>query len=177
MLDSINIFSSEELQTYWIRKCIVGNSKILPGQLRLIATIDLNPFEIVTLYPPHYVILYDETGHAKSVVNLYDNRKVNDMDRIVELALTYSLEHNKIDELKTMSLVGDPSIISNSNFIGHMANDALNTGYENNVGFGNQVIAGINCRPLIVLKPIKKGEEIFVDYGENYWKSKLDLLK
>jgi hypothetical protein len=66
---------------------------------------------------------------------------------------------------------------SDFNLPGKYANDAYKSQYKNSVQFTNKRLQTINVKgkelagtPLVILNKINPGDEIFIDYDDDYWK-------
>lgn len=143
----------------------------------LFANCDIKAGQILTYYPPHFVILkpngydYADGKNEKFVVPSYhSDGKVHNDDYLLVLD-------------KNISICGDPDIIDNADFLAHMANDAM---VVNSSSFGIKQseiydtvsniknnatleVRDVSCIFIRAVKDIKKGDEITIPYGYNYW--------
>ncbi len=174
-----------EAQT-WITeaKCEVRPSK--KHGLGLFATKDIDPFELITMYPADGVRLWLEDGkhtlHLKQFAGMTT-------DTCVEYSAAVPAYQGWRFEI-----VGDPAKISDPLCLGHMANDYCKmTKTEQKDIYTNISMKGMNAYIGAVpfnasfptgrhlwkglgirsAKPIKAGEEICIHYGETYWLSKI----
>ena len=174
-----------EAQT-WITeaKCEVKPSK--KHGLGLFATEDIDPLELITLYPADGVRLWLEDG--KHTVHLKEFAGIT-----TDICVDYSAD---IPEYKgwRVEIVGDPAKKSDPFYLGHLANDYCQmTKTEQKDIYANISMKGMNafigavpveaCFPegrhlwkgagIRSAEPIKAGEEIYIHYGEDYWVSKI----
>ena len=170
----------------WITeaKCKVKPSK--KHGLGLFVTKDIDPFELITLYPADGVRLWLQDG--KDTVYL---KKFTGMT--TDTCVDYSADVPAYEGWR-IEIVGDPAKISDPFYLGHMANDYCQmTRVEQKAIYTNTSWKGMNaaigCVPFEVCflerehlfkshgiwstKPIKAGEEIYVHYGDDYWVSKV----
>lgn len=149
------------------RKCIVGKSKFLEGQLGLIAFRDIEIGELITIYPPHW-FLEQKDGKTKVLVYQSISPEISGKYNVLDYAKTYSIA---IDSIHL--IVGCPEIINNHNLLAHMCNDyrGLSKNY-NALFFRNDPYQLDDNNPdFIALKAtrkIKRGEEILTCYGEEF---------
>ena len=174
-----------EAQT-WITeaKCEVRPSK--KHGLGLFATKDIDPFELITLYPADGVRLWLEDGkhtvHIKRFAGMTTDTCV-DYSAAVPAYQGWRIE-----------IVGDPAKISDPLYLGHMANDYCQmTKTEQKDIYTSISMKGMNAiigampfeasfpegrhlwkaAAIVSAKPIKAGEEIYIHYGEIYWICKI----
>ncbi len=128
---------------------------------------------LITYYSPTYIISKDNKIYT-------DNQIITDKDKIMDLYETYKDYH--ITYYNT-GIIGLPSY-RNNKYLGHLINDK---GYKlgkiykpnlNNCIFHNKGLGILSTRD------IKKGEELYVTYGKNYWygimitgKSRNEMIK
>jgi hypothetical protein len=67
----------------------------------------------------------------------------------------------------TISFFGNPGLHP-PEACGHMINDAKDTQYHTNCI--ETPLCGGSVTAILVTRPVKKGEELFMAYGEGYWK-------
>lgn len=143
----------------------------------LFAACNIRQGEIITYFPAHYVI---------TKPNGYNSVDGEFVKNVVSSLFVDGKPHSKdhvfvIDEY--ISICGDPDIIDNSDFLAHMANDAMivksksfgekqNEIYETLSRVKNNSIVELSdssCIFLRATKDIEKDEEITNPYGYNYW--------
>ena len=176
ILEYIDAFQvkNELANSFGTPKCEIKKSKAISGELGLFACCDLFPGQIITIYPPHYAIFYDKNVKPEHTINLYNPKEDFDPLEINKISNTYGLWMNEecIDSdinFKDVLIVGLPSMISDPVFLGHMINDFRYTGYQKNVAITQQELFGKMCRCITASFHIKKGSELFLDYGSGYW--------
>jgi hypothetical protein len=171
----------------WITeaKCEVKPSK--KHGLGLFVTKNIDPFELITLYPADGARLWLQDG--KHTVHL---KRFTGMT--IDTCVDYSADVPGYKGWR-IEIVGDPAKISDPFYLGHMANDYCQmTRVEQKDIYANISWKGMNaaigCVPFEACFPegrhlfkshgiwstkqIKAGEEIYVHYGEDYWVSKAD---
>ena len=174
-----------EAQT-WITeaRCELKPSK--KRGLGLFATKDIDPFELITLYPADGVRLWLEDGKHTVHLKQFDGM---DTDTCVDYSAAVPAHQGW-----RIEIVGDPAKISDPLYLGHMANDYCQmTKTEQKDIYANISMKGMNayigavpfeaCFPegrhlwkgagIRSAEPIKAGEEIYIHYGEDYWVSKI----
>jgi len=175
-------------------KVQIGKNKI--NTVGVFARKNLKKGEIITYYPPHYVLHFPNGKTSKGTV-VYDviQSKLLDKGKLkknpsfpLDLELTEEVRCDYSEDIdENYSICGDPRLIDNMDFLGHMINDALigkssYTDYDkadedaynmmnpqkNNSGLAKTGKDGLI--KIIALKDINKGEEILTGYGYQYWK-------
>ena len=175
----------------WITeaKCEVKPSK--KHGLGLFATKDIDPFELITLYPADGVRLW-----------LQDGKHTVHLERFAGMTTDTCVDYSAAVPAYQgwrIEIVGDRANISDPFYLGHMANDYCQmTKTEQKDIYTSISSKGMNafigavpfeaCFPegrhlwkgagIRSAEPIKAGEEIYIHYGENYWVSKIawDIL-
>ena len=154
--------------------------------LGLFATQDINPFEIVTLYPADGVRVWLRDGKHTVYLKKFAGMTT---DTCVDYSAAIPVYNGWKNEI-----VGDPANISDPFYLGHMANDYCQmTKVGQKDIYTNISLKGMNaligavpfeaCFPegrhlwkaaaIRSSEPIKAGEEIYIHYGDNYWVSKI----
>ena len=125
-----SIFNMPLFNNYEI-KCAVSNSLLFSDQRGLIATSFIPAGTFITNYPPHWMIsneLHFGKIQRTRVIDTYRLRMDVDYPKFFSCS-------KYIISLEDDYIVGDPEIIDNPKFIGHLANDSLNTGLPSNSFF------------------------------------------
>jgi hypothetical protein len=134
------------------------------------ATQQIAKCEVVTLYPFHVIFKngYDKYKFAKNInpvpYNQFNGYKYTTDD-------------------KHLTIAGLPNIHDNPTYLGHILNDYCNSSCE--TFYREQTLLGSNCIfqdivdlnnkciyvAVITIADIGVGEELFVSYGNEYWKT------
>jgi SET domain-containing protein len=143
------------------------NIELKPGKfgMGLFATKDMSKGSLVTCYPSHMILSYGKvTGRtplkyskkdAKYMINNYG----------------LSVKHNGV-------YVGDPNLKLDKQYLGHFVNDPCDFAATSNgsLMYFLDSMKNVNTYyigdKIVAQRDIKKGEELFVTYGCNYWKRK-----
>jgi len=153
----------------------------------IFATVDIEPFELITLYPADGVRVWLADGCVLATSKGFQGMTVS-------TCVDYSAEVPEYGDWR-VEIVGDPCQTSDPFYLGHMANDyckmnrveqtdiyvktslaTMNAGISNEPfglysRYGDRVWEATGIRSW---KPIKAGEEIYIHYGENYWLKKAE---
>ncbi len=139
---------------------------------------------IITLYPPHYVVLYPNGRSKKNeqvIKGLIKSDIVIDNNLEYECVL-HNQYHFDIDE--SYSICGDRQIINDMNFVGHMLNDGAGYPFKNDYNkkdfnlYNELSIEKNNSKfdiidniyvVIITTKDINIDDEILTAYGYSYW--------
>ena len=162
----------EKYYTLGTKELNIHNTYVKESDIQgngLFANKDLDEGKLITLYPAHYIF----DNHNKKL--LYG---VKTPDNIIK---KYEYEY---DLPNGISIAGDPNIMNNPSFLGHIANDGYRSysttnnnknrnKYNKNSKEKNNSYFNIHkgVLQLNAYKNIKKDEEILVGYGFNYWMS------
>ena len=143
------------------------------------AKVDININEIITFYPVNILQLY--VGNDESILRFSKKYKeIHGIDFINEFYKINKCYKYNCDNRN--SIIGDPDIIDNNNYLGHMINDSMS---HNKTKKSKKIYKKLsqsqsNCEfhnlgpfqlfvPVISNKNIKKDDEIFASYGIQYW--------
>lgn len=118
------------------------------------AVQDLEPGMLVTTYPVDVVFMHDE---RRGEVVLSPENDVTDASPYEAYRMSFG---------EGIGFAGNPAVHA-PHRCGHLVNDALDTSFENNVQIF-YLLEGVLVA-LMVTKPIRSGEELFLDYGPAYW--------
>lgn len=137
---------------------------------------DIKINEIITFYPAHILQLY--IGNNESILAFSNKIKEKHTDSPVN----HINDHYKYSCNNRNILIGDPTIIDDSNYLGHLINDSImhDKTKKSRKLYNNLSNIQANCDfnnfepyylyiPIISTKFIKKDEELFVSYGAQYW--------
>ncbi len=147
---------------------------------------------IITLYPPHYVVLYPD-GRISENNGMVTKRVWK--SNIVE---NNNLEYNDAQHIpyefmidENFSICGDRQLINDMNFVGHMSNDGVNYSFKNDynkkdlnlytkldIKKNNSKIDIIDDIYVVIIttKDINIDDEILTRYGYDYWMRKKNML-
>ena len=152
--------------------------QVLPSPvhgLGVFAVTDIPKHTCFTAYPTNLLELWEDVveGHSKReprgprVVALFsrehNNRDGDGNKRLRESLSDYGLE------MCGVTVYGDPAVYS-PGACGHMINDPRGTASEANCvecPIGGGALVGI-----LTLRMVRTGEELFLDYGEPYWRAR-----
>ena len=163
-----------------LNKCRVGKSIVHNNGV--FATRDIKKLELITLYPADIVKPYpDGRGTKGGLVKygIYNSNFISEKYHVTDRDdLRLKLLHHYDFELSPkVSIIGNPKIIDNPAYLGHMINDNCNNGkdaeeYSNSLQNSNVVAKPIYDAKYITViasRDIKCGEELFLSYGFKYW--------
>ena len=140
------------------------------------ATRDIREGEVLTLYPPDMVSIYNgdntwmsfETGNAKRQKPL---RVL--LDR-------YSFKLGEEENIDNVQIIGYPELDQGSTYLGHMINDAAGP-CEREEQYWARALKRVNALPKRVhsgahfmytaTRDIPKGSEVLTAYGPDYWRA------
>ena len=134
------------------------------------ATRDIKQNELVTSYPVHALqICMDKIGGPHCFSCWYRDATLKD-DYAASNWERYKMYGRRgFAADRGIAFFGDPSVHSPSE-CGHMVNDPINTGRRANC-FPCPLVGGVVTAILMSL-PVKKGEELLLSYGPDYWDGK-----
>jgi len=142
----------------FLNKVYIKKSKV--DGLGVFAKEDLKKGEIVSMYPSDIVRIY----HGKQYYEQYN---------------VYCNDYRYAYKTELCTIMGVPSLIDNTNLVGHIVNDYCKTdGSETqNYIYNHLTHENRNCKYypyhifilIVTTKDIKKGDELFVPYGIDYW--------
>eukprot|EP00808_Paulinella_micropora_P005550 g10842.t1 len=173
-----------------LNRCEVKRS-ILHGQ-GVFATRDIAFMELITLYPGDALLLWgNESESAGTMRVLLGPHVVEKSADKCFVAAPGSRDYEIRDQLAgaTISVVGDPALCSDPAYLGHMCNDGGALGLdggdfksqEARERYSRVSVESANAAQLsiegchfatVAIKPISKGEEVLISYGEGYWLSR-----
>lgn len=156
-------------------KVILNKCRVMPSPIHgngVFATCDIAAEEVITLYPSDIVTHVIE-GQIICEVDINHPVMADGMKCMEYCLSSFGKDHG-------FPLVGDPTKIDNPTFLGHMCNDrvrcvssknekayVVTSLRTSNAGFFPLVKDFV---AVVATKNIKRGEEIFVTYGTEYWK-------
>ena len=163
-----------------LNRCRVSPSTRTAAGNGLFATRDIRVGELITMFPADAILFRDAEMEEVSGV-IYGNAPTARSSSLTgDAARSYEIRVSSLH-----SIVGDSSMINDSAYLGHIANDGacLTEGDDKSRTLYSQRSAddanGVfrdlyqGCHMgLFSLRPIPNGEEIFVSYGEGYWLSR-----
>lgn len=161
-----------------LSRCSVQPSTIEGAGNGVFATRDIMANELITLYPGDAILI--RTGELDEVSGVLYGSNYQDPSLTHDAARAYEIRISPIH-----SIVGNKDNISDSSYIGHIANDgailtdgsdAARTLYSKQsaqtANAAHQFLLGGCHVGLFALCDIAEGSEIFVSYGEGYWLSR-----
>jgi hypothetical protein len=126
------------------------------------ASIDIPKGSYVTIYPAHYFCLKEGTHHQWQVPVNCDKTCKELQDYMNGDAKFYIMDGNH------HRFIGDKNRLDQWWMLGHMINDTAYDGTDKYKPYGN-----VNCyfkgSRILTIKDIKKGEQLSVSYGSQYW--------
>lgn len=179
-------FLRTRLPNLRLNRCFVAQSTIRNAGRGLFANRDIAQGELVTLYPGDALLIWNKTvgDFGQGEVGVMFGPHVTGVDRD---AGRLSTDEARSFELKVgprHSIVADPLLTDDAAYLGHMANDgAILTQRDNKARelYSKMTVARHNAAffvmegchfVMVATNQIRKGEEIFVSYGEGYWLSR-----
>jgi hypothetical protein len=165
-----------------LARCCVLPSTIPGSGNGLFASRNIEKGELVTLFPGDAILFRDGeleeiTGAMFGILPRQDETSISLTD---DAARAYEIRSSS-----KHSIVGDPSRTDDFAYLGHVANDGAiltkgddlsRTVYSSkSANAANAAFQDIHegCHiGLFAMQPIRKGQEIFVSYGEGYWLSR-----
>jgi hypothetical protein len=167
-----------------LNRCEMRPSTIEAAGNGLFATRDILKGEMITLFPGDAILFRDGERMEASGV-LFGNAGTNHPKSGATSLTGDAARAYEIRTSATHSIVGDKTMIHDSAYLGHMANDAVSltkgddtsrTIYSKaSAEAANAAFQDVHdgCHfGLFSSRLIQKGEEIFVSYGEGYWLSR-----
>ena len=153
-------------------------AQVLPSPvhgLGVFAVTDIPKHTCFTAYPINLLELWEDVveGHSKReprgprIVALF-SREHNNRDADANARLRESLSDYGL-EMCGVTVYGDPAVYS-PGACGHMINDPRGTASEANCvecPIGGGALVGI-----LTLRMVRRGEELFLNYGEPYWRAR-----
>ena len=163
-------------------RCAVAKSD-LHGE-GLFATRDLEEGELITFYPGDALLIWADADRSPDRdVGLFFGAHVPEAERTRDVLGTQAREY-EMTATATMSLVGDPVRRDDPAYLGHFANDgascdslepaareAYNQATYDACNAAHISLGGCHTATKAI-RPIPKGAEVLVSYGENYWLSR-----
>lgn len=142
----------------------IKESKIKGGGMGVYTKKEIPVNCFVTYYSPTY-LLWGGNGPKKNMRIYTNNKIIKDYNQIVDICLKnkeYMINYQNLE------IISEPGY-RNKQYLGHLLNDK---GYKtgkiyrpllNNCSFDDKGLSIISTRD------IKKGEELYVSYGKEYW--------
>lgn len=172
------------LEALSLNRCYVAESTLAAAGNGLFASRDISAGELITLYPGDGVCIEDGATAAGSslwAASAADGLRRSLDASILERGKDYEREVDR--EVGTTSVLGDPLLVEDPAYLGHMLNDgatctreALRTAYVAEAAAACNVhqVALDACHVAIVAtRDVWKDEELFMAYGAGYWTSRL----
>lgn len=163
-------------------RCAVAKSE-LHGE-GLFATRDLEEGELITFYPGDALLIWADADRSPDRdVSLFFGAHVPEAERTRDVLGSQAREY-EMTATATMSVVGDPARRDDPAYLGHFANDGASCSSPETAAreaYNQATYAACNAAHLTLegchtgtraIRPIPKGAEVLVSYGENYWLSR-----
>lgn len=174
---------SVEEPTKCFSTVIVKESKI--HGMGVFATSLIKKGDVITYYPPHYVLFFPRGSQGSNEISIVN------CNLAVKAGISYQDLYSFSDYAFKLnshySIVGDPRLTSDSNFLGHMVNDGAK-GHSTKENYDKKdhkiydivSLSKMNAYfeesyddflhvKVIAFRDIAEGEEIFAMYGYDYW--------
>ena len=181
---------STRLENLHLNRSFVATSTIPNAGYGLFASRDIKDGELITLYPGDAVFSFeqqDDDGDTGPISSIMFGAHTKPEHRDIHRVMTHEARGYEMEINAYTSIVGDPSIgYSDKTYIGHFANDggyltefddAGRKAYQKETlerfNAANFVLEGAHMGT-VATKPIEKGSEVFLSYGEGYWLSRSD---
>ena len=151
------------------RPCEINISTADNGGEGLFATRDIEKGEYITTYPVCWIVVTE--GEKRSYACAEEVYGESYKDKVVENYLDEICGGYSVGLFEDFTILGDPTIRKDNRLYGHMINDLSltdNEGYDDkkrNVAFSFLDVHAI--------KDIKKGEELSICYGKDFWDTPL----
>ena len=167
-------------------ECYIGKSALEKAGNGLFAKNDLLEGQVITFYPgdvSSYIPNNDASKPGHISLESYSQRFKNQFEKTMEKErekdtilneYTYDVEEN-------YRITGCPYFTDNANYMGHFINDGAKLDVE---GFDESYLTSSSLKSncifyhikvllvaIIATKYIKKGDEFYIKYGTEYWKS------
>ena len=179
------------LDSLAISRVRVGSSGVAGGGLGVFATRTLEEGEIFTLYPGDALLHFaDGTTDAAGVLTA-DEVKVSFGQHVGaerRRAQTQSIDTltvaraYELPATSMMSLLGDPTLVDDLAYVGHMVNDCAACRATSGLGaYAIATATHVNAAHMPLLgchfasvttRRVEAGDELFVSYGPGYWLSR-----
>jgi len=168
----------------------VATSTIPNAGYGLFASRDINDGELITLYPGDAVLSKSEVEEEDLglglICSVMFGAQTLPERRDTNRVLSHEARGYEMEISAYTSIVGDPSIGLDNAYNGHFANDGGYLTEFDDAGrkaYEKETLARFNAANFVMegahmgtvaTKPIKKGDEVFLSYGEGYWLSRSD---
>ena len=186
---------STRLANIRLHRCQVAPSTIGGAGNGLFATRDIANEELITMYPGDAVLIAspsaatpppsDNKTPTSPVVGVMFGSHIHGDDRIPNRVTTPEARSYEMEINKYTSIVADPQIgVKDPAYLGHFANDGVALDDFDAASRATYTKASVERQNAahfvmegahmvtVATKPIAKGDEIFVTYGEGYWLSR-----
>ena len=168
------------LSNLHLNRCRISPSTRTAAGNGLFASRDIVQGELITIFPADAILFRNAEMEEVSGV-IYGIARTTGLGSLTDdAARAYEIRISS-----RHSIVGDPLMVDDAAYLGHIANDGdcltngddkSRTRYsQKSADEANGVFRDIHqgCHlGLFSLRPISHGEEIFVSYGEGYWLSR-----
>lgn len=170
-----------------LNRCFVSNSTIPLAGNGVFASRDINEGELITLYPGDAVLIDNHKDGVDAVMGVMFGDHINTEDRNIARVTTLSARNYEIGINDSTSIIGDPNIgCSYAAYVGHFINDSsalYSFDDESRKLYLTESLRRCNSMIFVMesshvgaiaTRKIRKGEEVFLSYGEGYWLSRVD---
>jgi len=158
-----------EKEEYDKQPCEIKTSEATNGGEGLFATEDIKEGEYITTYPVCWVVVQEEGKRSYATCqDVYPNyqKLVEEEDYLNKKCGNYS-----VGLFEDFTCLADPDVRYDNRLYGHMINDLSVEGEdEYDVDKRNVAFSFLDVH---AVRDIKKGEELSICYGKDYWDSPL----
>lgn len=191
---------ARRLDNLHLHRCSIAPSSIRGAGQGLFADRDIEAGELITCYPGDAVLCWQYADHSaqyNSEAQVYHSSHIASTEANA-LRFVNDLHSYELPASQTLSVLGDPLLLDDAAYLGHMANDGASAGQfsenEGEVGglfdmmheeeekYNMDSAARVNAEHMSLegchmvtraLTHICEGDEIFVTYGYRYWLSQI----
>jgi len=175
---SLNLLATR-LESLSLNRCHVAKSTIAEAGNGVFASEEISAGELVTIYPGDGVLI-EGAEAGLWIVQKPDGSQRHPDASVLERAKDYEME---VEALGSVSLLGDPQLVHDAAYIGHIINDgcvcsrdAFRSAYVAEAALVcnvHQVSVHGSHMAVVATRDIWEGEELFMSYGARYWVSRL----
>lgn len=168
--DGIDALNAKYDETTIIKEFHVAPSKV-HGQ-GLFASKFIRKGELITFFPKHFVIKYDNNYTGKIIL---DKQLSESFARTY--CTSYYMNHYRFNCPDGSKIIGIPDINDDPRYLGHMINDPA-TNFTSHDAYIEDVASKVNADfwyftndeiGIVSLRDIEPDDEIFVSYTYSYW--------
>jgi|TARA_R110001583_G_scaffold45685_1_gene143616 hypothetical protein len=162
--------ATNEKAEYDERPCEIKTSTTVNGGEGLFATRDIEKGEYITTYPVCWVVVTEEGKRSYATCqDIYENYE--DMVKGENDYLNTKCGNYSVGLFEDFTVLADPDVRYDNRLFGHMVND-LSVSGESDYLVDKRNVA-FSFLDIHAVKDIKKGEELSLCYGQEYWDAEL----